>query len=174
MSWAGPADGVVVVGPATQAWGHADQEPNHFQRHHLSPLGLLGCLHGSQLLPKKWKVKEEFKWSEGAHGGGEDGHSDALNVSLESVAWVPTSGATPTEGGCVAWTSAQGGPLALDVQSPCLGSPCSRRLVAVAGGCLRGYGGCGDPQVGQGSATPRSVHRPCPRRAGKWWAAGSG
>lgn len=86
MSWAGPADGVVVVGPATQAWGRADQEPNHFPRRHLSPLGLLGCLHGSQLLSKKWKVKEEFKWSEGAHGGGEDGHSDALNVSLESVA----------------------------------------------------------------------------------------
>lgn len=86
VSWAGPADGVVVVGPATQAWGRADQEPNHFPRRHLSPLGLLGCLHGSQLLSKKWKVKEEFKWSEGAHGGGEDGHSDALNVSLESVA----------------------------------------------------------------------------------------
>lgn len=67
MSWAGPADGVVVVGPATQAGGCADRAPNHFPRRRLSPLGLLGCLHGSQLL-SKWKVKEGFKWSQGAQG----------------------------------------------------------------------------------------------------------
>lgn len=135
MNGGGLADGVVVVGPAMQAGGCADQEPNYFPRCHLSPLGLLGCLHGSQLL-SEWKVKEEFKWSQGAHGGGEDGHSDAPNVSLESVAWVPASGATPTEGGYVVRTSSQRGLLALDAQSPCLGSLCPLRLVWVAGGCL--------------------------------------
>lgn len=91
MGWVGPADGVVVVGPATHAGGRADQEPNHFQRRRLSPLGLLGRLHGSQLL-SKWKVKEEFKWSQGAQGV-----VKMVAVMLPVCLWSQWPGSPPAE-----------------------------------------------------------------------------